>query len=194
MRYICGALCVAVWSSDLPSSLICNNGLQSSARRNSSLYGWARQSGGTPDCIWHRRSLRILRTRQFLILDVAKRVLLVTSPLEIRRAPTKSQPKLEMAYLRCGERAKPPFATSEVDSFISSYPDAVSNVFAGPQENSIKEVVTPTSLRELGIKQQGEVLERSGKRPFSYAEILRLRERYVVLVRDGEVGGSRRCN
>jgi len=127
--------------------------------------------------------------RQFVILDVAKRVLLVTSPLEIRRALTKSQPKLEMAYLRCRERAKPPFATSEVDSVISSYPDAVSNVFAGQQENAIKEVVTPTSLRELGIKRQGEILERSGKRPFSYAEIMRPRERYVVLVRDGEVEG-----
>jgi hypothetical protein len=127
--------------------------------------------------------------RQFLILDAAKRVLLVTSPLEIRRALTKSQPKLEMAYLQCRAQAQPPFPTSEVDSVISAYPNALSSVFAGQQENAIKEVVTPTSLRELGIKQQGEALERPVNRPFSYAEIMQPRERYVVLVRDGEVDG-----
>ena len=127
--------------------------------------------------------------RQFVILDAAKRVLLVTSPLEIRRALTKFKPKLEMAYLQSREQAQPPFPQSEVDSVISSYPDAVSRVFAGQQENAIKEVVTPPGLRELGIKQQGEALEKSGQRPFSYAEIMQRRERYLVLVRDGEVEG-----
>src|SRR5262249_43960985 len=63
--------------------------------------------------------------RQFVILDAAKRVLVVASPLEIRRALTKSQPKLEIAYLQCREQARSPFATSEVDSIISSYPGAV---------------------------------------------------------------------
>ena len=127
--------------------------------------------------------------RQFVILDAAKRVLLVTSPLEIRRALTKSQPKLEMAYLESREQSKPPFPTSEVDSIILSYPNAVSRVFAGQPENAIKEVVTPTSLRELGIKQQGEALERPVHKPITYGEIMQARERYLVLVRDGEVEG-----
>jgi hypothetical protein len=126
--------------------------------------------------------------KQFVILDTAKRVLVVTSPLEIRRALTKSQPKLEMAYLQCREQARPPFATSEVDFIISTYPTAVMSIF-GQQETTIKEVITPTSLRELGIKEQGAVLAKSAHRPFSYAEIMQPRERYVVLVRDGEVEG-----
>jgi hypothetical protein len=128
--------------------------------------------------------------RQFVILDhPARRVLIVTSPLEVRRALTKSQPKLEMAYLHCRDLARPPFATSEVDSIIKAYPDAVRSVFAGEQENQIKQVIAPTSLRELGIKPQGEVLERSAHTPFSYADIMQRRERYVVLVRDREVEG-----
>src|SRR5262249_31612873 len=127
--------------------------------------------------------------RQFVILDAVKRVLLVTSPLEIRRALTKFKPKLEMAYLQSREQGQPPFPHSEVDSLISSYPDAVSRVFAGQQENAIKEMATPPGLRELGIKQQGKALEKSGQRPFSYVEIMQRRERYLVLVRDGEVEG-----
>jgi Domain of unknown function (DUF4062) len=127
--------------------------------------------------------------RQFVILDPARRVLIVTSPLEVRRALTKSQPKLEMAYLQCRELAFPPFATSEVDSIISSYPSAVMSVFAGQQETQIKQVITPTSLRELGIKQEGEVLEKFAHGPFSYADIMQRRERYVVLVRAGNLEG-----
>lgn len=127
--------------------------------------------------------------RQFVILDTAKRVLIVASPLEVRRALTKFYPQLEMAYLKCRELALPPFATSEVDSIISSYPNAVWTVF-GQQETQIKEVITPTSLRELGIKQEGEVLEQfaTDHQP-SNANIVRRRERYVVLVRDGNLEG-----
>jgi Domain of unknown function (DUF4062) len=129
--------------------------------------------------------------RQFVILDTARRVLIVTSPLEVRRALTKSQPKLEMAYLQCRDQARPPFATSEVDSIISSYPAAVTSVFGGQAEIEVKQLITPPSLRELGIKQQGEVLEQFGPehRPFSNAEIMRRRERYVVLIRDGNLEG-----
>jgi hypothetical protein len=129
--------------------------------------------------------------RQFLILDEARRVLVVTSPLELRRALTKSNPQLEMAYLQCRGLASPPFATSEVDAIISCYPNAVTTLFPGQQETQIKQVITPTTLRELGIKQEGEVLEQfaSDHRPFLSADIVRRRERYVVLVRDGNLEG-----
>ena len=55
----------------------------------------------------------------------------------------------------------------------------------------MKQLITPVSLRELGIKQQGEVLEQLGpeRRAFPNAEIMRCRERYVVLIRDGNLEG-----
>jgi len=53
----------------------------------------------------------------------------------------------------------------------------------------VKRDITPSGLRELGIKQQGEVLEEfgPGRRPFSNAEMTRRRERYVMLMRDGNL-------
>ncbi len=116
---------------------------------------------------------------------------MVTSPLELRRALTKSQPKLEIAYLQCRDQPQPPYVANEVDSIISWYPAMVTSVFAVLQEVDAKELITPSSLRELGIKQQGDVLEQFGPahRPFSIAEIMRRRERYVVLMRDGNLQG-----
>jgi hypothetical protein len=127
---------------------------------------------------------------QFVILDPARRVLIVTSPLELRRALTKSQRKLEMVYLQCRDLALPQFGASEVDSIISSYPGSIMGVF-GQAETQVKQDITPAGLRELGIKHEGEVLEQFGpeQRPFSNAEIMRRRERYVVLMRDGNLEG-----
>jgi hypothetical protein len=129
--------------------------------------------------------------RQFVILDSARSVLAVASPLEIRRALSKSQPKLEMAYLQCRDQARPPFPTNEIDFIISLYPGAVMSVFGGQVETQAKEVITPAGLRELGIKQEGEVLEQFApeNRPFSYADIMRRRKQYVVLMRNGEIEG-----
>jgi len=128
--------------------------------------------------------------RQFVILDAARRVLIVSSPLELRRALTKSQPLLEMAYLQCRSQAPPPFPTNEVDSIISSYPSAIQNQFGQPEAYAKREI-TPSDLRELGIKQEGEVLEQFGpeRRPFTNAEIMRGQERYVVLMRDSILEG-----
>lgn len=129
--------------------------------------------------------------RQFVLLDSEGRVLVVASPLEIRRALTKSQPKLELAYLQCRDQPHGPFATGEVDFIMSVYPDCIMGVHGGQPENLVKQVITPSTLRELGIKQQGEVLEQfaSDRRRFSNDDILRRRERYVVLVRDGNLEG-----
>jgi len=128
--------------------------------------------------------------RQFVILDDAKRVLVVSSPLELRRALTKSNPLLEMVYLQCRNQPIQPFQGSEVDSIIFSYPITVQNLFGQPETN-VKKEITAARLRELGIKREGEVLERSGpgNEPFSNSEIMRGRERYVVLVRNGNLQG-----
>jgi hypothetical protein len=129
--------------------------------------------------------------RQFVILDSEGQVLIVASPLEIRRALTKSRLKLELAYLQCLEQSRGLFAASEVDFILSAYPGATLSVHGGQAENLVKQVITPASLRELGIKQQGEVLEQfaSDQRPFSSGDIVRRRERYVVLVRGGNLEG-----
>jgi hypothetical protein len=129
--------------------------------------------------------------RQFVLLDSEGRVLIVSSPLEIRRALTKSQLKLELAYLQCREQARGPLATGEVDFIVSVYPGAILSVHGGRAENLVKQVITPSILRELGIKQQGEVLEQFApdQRPFSSADIMRRRERHVVLVRGGNLEG-----
>jgi len=129
--------------------------------------------------------------KQFIILDTDRKVLVVAAPVEIRRALTKSQPKLEIAYLQCRNQPPTAFPASEVDRIIAAYPAQVANVFGNQQESIIKEVVTPATLRELGIKPQGEVVEQfsSDRNSFSSADILKRRERYVVLVRDGNVDG-----
>jgi hypothetical protein len=127
--------------------------------------------------------------KQFVILDPRRRVLLVASPLEIRRALTKSQPRLEIAYLQCRAQERVPFA-SEVDSIIVTYPNTVMSVF-GQAETRVKQDVLPASLRELGIKPDGAVLEQDARehKPFSYSDIMQRRQRYVVLMRDGNLEG-----
>jgi hypothetical protein len=79
-----------------------------------------------------------------------------------------------------------PSARSDVDSTISVYPAAVASAFGDQEAASVV-----LSLPELRIKQQGEVLEQFGPqhRPSSNAEVVRRRERYVVLIRDGNLEG-----
>jgi hypothetical protein len=115
-------------------------------------------------------------------------VLTVSSPLEVRRALTKSNPKLEMAYLT--SRGFPRIAGNEVDSIIASYSFAVQNVFGQP-EMMVKQEINGAELREMGIKQDGEVLEQSGpeREPFSDGEIMRGQHRYAVLMRQGTING-----
>jgi hypothetical protein len=128
--------------------------------------------------------------RQFVILDAARHVLIVSSPLELRRALTKYQPLLEMVYLQCRSQPIQPFQGSEVDSIISSYPFTVQNLFGQPEIN-VKREIAAAFVRELGIKQEGEVLEQfgPGNDSFSNSEIMRGRERYVVLMRNGNLQG-----
>jgi hypothetical protein len=128
--------------------------------------------------------------RQFLILDADRRVVVVASPAEIRRALTKVEHKLEMAYLQARDQARPPFLTSEVDSVISAYPNAVAGVM-GQTEIDFKQELAPMALRELGIRTEGEVLQQYAPHyhAFSYSEIMTKSERYVVLMRDGNIEG-----
>ena len=130
--------------------------------------------------------------RQFVLLDAEGYFLTMASPLEIRRALTKALPKLEMAYLKSQEQARDlAHFGNEVDSIINYYSEAVSSVFAGVPERDVKQVMTSTKVRELGIKSQGEVLEELAveHRPFLNSEIIRRRAPYVVLMRNGILDG-----
>lgn len=128
--------------------------------------------------------------KQFIILDTDRKVLVVASPLEIRRALTKWQPNLELVYLQCRSQ-QPALPGSEVDSIIAAYPTQVPILFGNLQESQIKEVITPAIVRELGIKPQGEVMEQfsSDRKAISSSDIVRRQQRYVVLVRDGNLDG-----
>ncbi len=127
--------------------------------------------------------------RQFLLLDMDGRFLLLASPTEIRRALAKAVPKLEMVYLQSRELARGQYG-GEIDLVLSYYSGAMITSFGLPETN-IKQVITPASLRELGIRQEGEVLEESGaeRGPLSKSAILRGRAPYLVLIREGNLEG-----
>ena len=101
------------------------------------------------------------------------------------RPLTKSQAKLEMAYLRVAKEARcrllevmpiPQFPCTQPRSQASS---------------AIRRKSSCAQSSRTGIKQQGEGLEQFGPqhRPSSNAEVVRRRERYVVLIRDGNLEG-----
>jgi hypothetical protein len=131
-------------------------------------------------------------TKGFVLLDAERRFLTMAAPGEIRRAFAKSLPTLELAYLESRTMAAgTPAPGGELDRIVNLYPAAVIKIFATPTEESIKQVITPAALRELGIKPNGEVMEQYGgeRRPRLNAEILRRPSPYVVLLRDGAVEG-----
>jgi hypothetical protein len=127
---------------------------------------------------------------QFLILDAAGQVPVMAAPVEIRRALTKSEPKFEAAYLMSRQLAADSGRPDDVNAVIQCYPASIGKVFQ-TDERSIKRDLTVRSLRELGIRNEGRVLERSGADTglLSYADLMRGKERYVVLVRGGQLEG-----
>lgn len=126
---------------------------------------------------------------QFVLLDAEGRFLTMASPTEIRRALAKALPKLEIAYLQSREQACGLYG-GEVELIISCYPGAVTAVFGQPEAN-VKQAITPANLRELGIKQQGEVLEEfaAERRPLLNSDIVRRHAPYVLLMRGGNLEG-----
>lgn len=126
--------------------------------------------------------------RQFVLFDEHGRFLLMASPGEIRRAMMKAQPKLELAYLQ-----SPIYAlsrASKLDEILSGYIMAVASVFNIPEPDA-KQVVTPSVLRELGIKTEGETVEQvpGESRSALNAEIVKSRLPFIVLIKDGGVEG-----
>ena len=94
-----------------------------------------------------------------------------------------------MVYLQSRELARGQYG-GEIDLVLSYYSGAMITSFGLPETN-IKQVITPASLRELGNRQEGEVLEESGaeRGPLSKSAILRGRAPYLVLIREGNLEG-----
>jgi hypothetical protein len=125
--------------------------------------------------------------REFVLLDDQGRFLTMAPPTEIRRALAKAVPRLEIAYLQSREQARSTAGPGdEIVRVVFCYPATVAAVFAGRMEADVKQVVTPASLRELGIKGEGEVVDRF---PLSHSDLLQHRAPYVVLMREARLEG-----
>jgi hypothetical protein len=130
--------------------------------------------------------------RAFVLVDAQRRFVTMASPVEIRRAFIRSEPRLEMAYLQSRVQGQAmTWLQSELDRIIASYALAAQNVFEGRPETEVKQTVTSSSLRELGIRAEGEVIEQFGgdRRPLVHSDVLRRRSPYLVLMREGEIEG-----
>jgi hypothetical protein len=127
--------------------------------------------------------------RQFVLLDTEGRFLTSASPAEIRRTLTKPMPKLEIVYLQSLEEASSSLG-DKLNRIVSFYPTAIVNVFS-QAEDVVKQMVSPAYLRELGIKQQAEVLEEFavGRQSPLISDILRRHSPYLVLMRAGQLEG-----
>jgi hypothetical protein len=126
--------------------------------------------------------------RQFILLDAERRYLTMASPAEIRRSLANSSLYLENLYYASRAQAVT-LGPGEVDNIIRCYPGAVRETFPGQEEDQIKRVITPTSLLELGIRSQGEVLDLVGTDRWSNSDIVRRRVPYVVVMRNGILEG-----
>jgi hypothetical protein len=129
--------------------------------------------------------------KEFLILDASGRVPVVASPVEIRRALTKNEPRFEAAYLASRQYASDNGKEDDINAIIEFYPSAIYTHFDKADERSIKRDLNIRSVRELGIRNEGSVLERSPGDAglFPYADLMRGGERYVVLIRNGQLDG-----
>jgi hypothetical protein len=128
--------------------------------------------------------------RQFILLDAQGKFVTMASPAEIRRASTRAAPELEMAYLQARQAASV-LPGDESTNIVYGYATALATVFAGMAENSIKRDVTPATLRELGIKPEGEVLERFAveNRALLNSDLLRRKMPYIAIFRNDNLEG-----
>lgn len=126
--------------------------------------------------------------KQMLVLNADGGVELMAPPMEVRRAFAKAYPKLEAAYQK--SRELPCQFQSPVDCVIANYISAGLEVF-GRSEMDFKLVVNPTSLRELGIRQQGEAIEQLGApgNLVPHSDIVRRQAPFLLLVRNGSFVG-----
>jgi hypothetical protein len=133
--------------------------------------------------------------RQFVILDEHGAFVVMASPAEVRRALAKSHPLFETVHSRAREAARTGYGGA-LEGIGLAYPTAVQEVFPTEQfdpnrEKAIKQFVTPTALRELGIKPDGEAIERfpEEKEPSFYDRVAQQRKTYIAVMHAGKLEG-----
>jgi hypothetical protein len=113
----------------------------------------------------------------------------MAAPGELRRALSKAEPKLEIAYLRSRELGRGYHGISDIERSIFAYQGAVAMVFGGA-ETDVKQVLTTRRVRELGIRSDGEAIELGEARALlPQPDIISRRAPYLLLTRDGRVAG-----
>ena len=127
--------------------------------------------------------------RQFVFLDAQGRYLTMSSPVEIRRALSNASPILGRLYSESRTQANNILLANPIDRIVAAYPAAVITVFPGYTEEQVKNVVTPTFLRAVGIRGEGEVMDLIGAERWSNSEVVRRRAPYVAVTRNGELEG-----
>jgi hypothetical protein len=120
--------------------------------------------------------------------DAESRYLTMAAPAEIRRAIAKSSPHLESLYYSSRMQAAN-LGPNEADNIIACYPGAVGTTFPGQNEEQVKRVITPTYVRELGIRAEGEVLDVLDNERWSNSDVVRRRAPYVAVMRNGKLEG-----
>jgi hypothetical protein len=133
--------------------------------------------------------------RQFVLVDSQGNFVMMSSPMEIRRALAKAHPQFENVYSRARELARAGYG-GELQGIGYTYPDAVSDVFPSDlydpeREKKIKQVITPRSLCELGIKADGESMERlpEEKEPAFYSRVVQQGKPFVAVMQSGTLDG-----
>lgn len=126
--------------------------------------------------------------RQFILLDAESKYLVMAAPAEIRRALAKSSPHLEALYYSSRMQAAN-LGLNQADNVIACYPAAVTTMFQGRTEEQIKQVITPASIRELGIRTEGEPMDVIGTERWSNSDVVRRRSPYVAVIRNRKLEG-----
>ena len=128
--------------------------------------------------------------RQFVLLDTKGGFVTMSSPGEIRRGLAKSKPLFEMVYQNARQLAQA-CPGDEVEQIIFNYPSAVSNALGGQLEQNVKQVMVPASIRNLGIKADGEAVEQllSERQSDLYSDVLRRRRPFVAVMQGDKLEG-----
>ena len=170
--------------------------IQEQMRQLSSAACVAITVGDAAPAIWWNTRLHLVAALASDFTDIAQLVLLgregqllaMADPAEVRRALTKSEPRLERVYLKARELGRN-YGGSDVERAIFAYPDAVGQEF-GKAEREVVHILDSRRVKELGIRSDGEAME-IGDRPFSAvrAAVLEKTPQYVLLTRQGRADG-----
>ena len=154
--------------------------------------------GHEPHPIWWNTRLHLVAAlasdftavTQLVLYGVDGRLLTMAEPAEVRRALTKSDPRLEKIYLTASELARQRhMGGTDIERTISCYSEAAFQVFGKFEKDSV-DILHPRRIAELGIRSQGEAMEVGDRALASVRpELLQKASRYVLITRHGQPDG-----